>query len=166
MYARLERWAARIEAQSVSLMLRRCSLFDVEKGFEVSRKLAYTAEFMDGIWNRCGGAIWRDEGRDGEWYSAYLYYSGERGYRKPGPHGMGFPLFNSTTTGERFSPRIYRPDEPPVFHLVDVSVVGTNVPRGLGEEAAMCCCIARSARGHRNLASEECDPLSGKTQHG
>ena len=53
MHARLGRWAEGSEALSKTLMLRRCRLFDVEKGFDDERRKVMDAvEYVLGLWTR------------------------------------------------------------------------------------------------------------------
>lgn len=59
-YAWLERWAIGSEALSESLMLRRRSLFDVEKGFDAKRRAAEAIERVQSVWHRCE-RVWGQE---------------------------------------------------------------------------------------------------------
>lgn len=52
MYARLERWSVGSEALSESLMLRRRTLFDVEKGFDTRRKTTEALNKLLAYWQR------------------------------------------------------------------------------------------------------------------
>lgn len=52
MYARLGRWRVASEAQSVSLMMRRRNLFDIETGFDVKGKTSAVKLFLQDVWHR------------------------------------------------------------------------------------------------------------------
>lgn len=53
MHAQLGRWAEGSEALSQTFMLRRCRLFDVEKGFdEEKRRVVEAIEYVASIWTR------------------------------------------------------------------------------------------------------------------